>query len=161
MIAKQHFGTTACGLLRSDEGLPSRSAIRHPRWSPTARQFVSRVYWPLNNAKRIEDFGSPPKSHGPDRCPHPLPAVGTIPWVPTGSSGRAGSRDGRSTAAHRHFRSVSHPVRAGCVPSHRPCLGPVLSELPCGFFGAIERNGDYVSGAVLKSPRDQPPWLSR
>ena len=44
---------------------------------------------------------------------------------------------------------------------HRPCLGPVLSELPCGFFGAIERNGDYVSGVVLKSPRDQPSWLSR
>ena len=22
---------------------------------------------------------------------------------------------------------------------HRPCLGPVLSELPCGFFGAIEK----------------------
>ena len=25
-----------------------------------------------------------------------------------------------------------------------------------GVFGAIERNGDYVSRAVLKSPRDQP-----
>jgi hypothetical protein len=65
------------------------------------------------------------------------------------------------TAAYRPFRSVSPPVRAGCVPGHCPCLGPVLSELPCGFFGAIERNGDYVSSAVLKSPRNQPRQLSR
>jgi hypothetical protein len=25
-----------------------------------------------------------------------------------------------------------------------------------GFFGAIERDGDYDSSAVLKSPRDRP-----
>jgi hypothetical protein len=30
-----------------------------------------------------------------------------------------------------------------------------------GFFGAIERDGDYDSSAVLKSPRDQPCLLSR
>jgi hypothetical protein len=30
-----------------------------------------------------------------------------------------------------------------------------------GFFGAIERDGDYGSSAVLKSPRDQPCQLNR
>jgi len=30
-----------------------------------------------------------------------------------------------------------------------------------GSFGAIERDGDYDSSAVLKSPRDQPCQLSR
>jgi hypothetical protein len=40
------------------------------------------------------------------------------------------------------------------------CVHPDEDDRRCsssrGFFGAIERDGDYVSSAVLKSPRDQP-----
>ena len=167
-------------------------AVRHRRWPPNARQFVTTVYWPQDRTEGIEDLGSPQRAYGPDRCPSPSAPKRSGPFFgfktclapvlavaqmrgivrPDGIvcsplnryeivAASPNARDGRPTAAYRPFRSVSPPVRAGCVSGHRPCLGPVLSELPCGFFGAIERNGDYVSRAVLKSPRDQPSQLGR
>jgi hypothetical protein len=52
---------------------------------------------------------------------------------------------------HRSRRRQNRPLQV--------LLHPVLSSR--GFFDAIERDGDYGSRAVLKSPRDQPPYLSR
>jgi hypothetical protein len=48
------------------------------KWSPSARLLVTTVYWPLAHREGIGDFGSPQRAQGPGRCPHPLPAIGTI-----------------------------------------------------------------------------------
>jgi len=61
------------------------------------------------------------------------------------------------TMAQRHHEQASQssapkPTVAGFVTSHYSSHG---------LFGAIERDGDYGSSAVLKSPRDQPCQHSR
>jgi putative acetyltransferase len=61
------------------------------------------------------------------------------------------------TMAQRHHEQASQssapkPTVAGFVTSHYSSHG---------LFGAIERDGDYGSSAVLKPPRDQPCQHSR
>ena len=65
----------------------------------------------------------------------------------------------RPHETHEQADAATAPCASVVVVSaqNRP-LQLLLDPVPAVafFFGAIERDGDYDSSAVLKSPRDQP-----
>lgn len=135
----------SCDELAPPHGHPSRrgalgyhrpTSDGHPRWSPNARQLVSRVYWPSDHTKRIEDFGSPQRASVPTASlrPHP-PRSGPFPSQGPKSLAARSRRDACTKLASvgRVFElnfAVAQPASvAGVIfanlrlQQHRPCNG--------------------------------------